>query len=76
MIQKRATATLDILDIPLMALTPKLAMAPAHDFRLEADGCGGGCVRRNFRRCVTFAVAPDFDYGVFVGKSAGDGGEG
>lgn len=62
MIQKRARRTLHILNIPLTILAPKFTMSPTDDLGLEAYGCGGGHVCRDFGGIFTLRVAAHTNY--------------
>ena len=43
---------LDVLDVPAPVFAPELAMLPADDLGLEANGCGRGRISWVFRRIV------------------------
>lgn len=75
MVQKSPTAALDIFNIPLMALTPELAMSSTHDLGLEANRCGGRCARGYLWSTLTLTVSPNLDDCAFIRKRTRDGRE-
>lgn len=76
MVQKRPTRALYILDVPLLALAPELAVPSADDLGFKAHGCSGGRVRRNFGSIFTLGVTAYFYEGGFAGEGARYGREG
>lgn len=71
MIEEGTRARLDVLDVPLPLTAPELAVPPADDLTLEADGCGRG--RGWGGRVVTLAVPPNTDDARGAGEGAGNG---
>jgi len=58
-VQESAATALDILDVPLSAFVPELAMSPANHFRFEPDWRRRGRIDRHGRLAVTLRVPPD-----------------
>lgn len=74
-VEKGARGALDILDIPAAVLAPQLAVLPADDLGLEANGRGRGGVCGDFGCIVAFRVAANTQHGRLVGQGAGDCGK-
>lgn len=77
MVQKGAAGTLNVLDVPLAILVPKLAVATADHLAFEADGSSRGLVPGGVGHGVAVALRVATDSNSFAAgrEGPGDGGE-
>lgn len=77
-VEERAAAALDVLDVPLPVVEPELAVPARHDLALEAHGVGVEAVRvaRVLLVVIAVRVAADADDLGAEAEDALDGGEG